>query len=118
MEGFGIDPAQIHASLQQLRNRRWAGHAAVTSLCETLSSALDAFAPGVPLLDLARALAKARTDGSPSDDDVRTAAALVRVALELRPNPLATWRRIGTLLPCFTPQECANYLQNAGYAST
>ena len=30
----------------------------------------------------------------------------------------ATWRRIGTLLPCFTPQECANYLRNAGYAST
>ena len=29
----------------------------------------------------------------------------------------ATWRRIGTLLPGFTPQECANYLTNAGYAS-
>ena len=29
----------------------------------------------------------------------------------------ATWRRIGTLLPGFTPQECANYLANAGYAS-
>ena len=29
----------------------------------------------------------------------------------------ATWQRIGTLLPCFTPQECANYLTNAGYAS-
>jgi transposase len=28
-----------------------------------------------------------------------------------------TWQRIGTLLPCFTPQECANYLTNAGYAS-
>ncbi|HEU4577730.1 MAG TPA: protein kinase [Polyangiaceae bacterium] len=42
---FGIDPAQIHASLQQLRNRRWAGHAAATSLSATLSSMLDAFAP-------------------------------------------------------------------------
>ncbi len=30
----------------------------------------------------------------------------------------ATWRRIGALLPCFTPQECANYLVNSGYAST
>jgi transposase len=30
----------------------------------------------------------------------------------------ATWRRIGALLACFTPQECANYLANAGYAST
>ncbi len=29
----------------------------------------------------------------------------------------ATWRRIGTLLDCFTPRECANYLVNAGYAS-
>ena len=30
----------------------------------------------------------------------------------------ATWRRIGDLLGRFTPQECANYLANAGYAST
>ena len=29
----------------------------------------------------------------------------------------ATWRRIGALLQCFTPAECANYLRNAGYAS-
>jgi transposase len=27
------------------------------------------------------------------------------------------WRRIGDLLQHFTPQECANYLRNAGYAS-
>jgi transposase len=30
----------------------------------------------------------------------------------------ATWRNIGDLLDRFTPQECANYLVNAGYAST
>lgn len=30
----------------------------------------------------------------------------------------ATWRRIGQLLDCFTPDECANYLRNSGYAST
>jgi transposase len=30
----------------------------------------------------------------------------------------ATWKRIGDLLTAFTPQECANYLTNAGYAST
>jgi transposase len=30
----------------------------------------------------------------------------------------ATWRNIGDLLDRFTPQECANYLANAGYAST
>jgi hypothetical protein len=29
----------------------------------------------------------------------------------------ATWRGIGDLLDRFTPQECANYLTNAGYAS-
>ena len=28
----------------------------------------------------------------------------------------ATWKQIGTLLDRFTPQECANYLVNAGYA--
>jgi len=27
----------------------------------------------------------------------------------------ATWQRIGTLLERFTPSECRNYLQNAGY---
>jgi transposase len=30
----------------------------------------------------------------------------------------ATWKRIGTLLTCYTPKECANYFANAGYAST
>ena len=29
----------------------------------------------------------------------------------------ATWRHIGSLLDSFTPQECANYLVNSGYAS-
>ena len=30
----------------------------------------------------------------------------------------ATWRRIGELLDHFTPAECANYIRNAGYASS
>ena len=30
----------------------------------------------------------------------------------------ATWRRIGKILNGFSAQECANYLRNAGYAST
>jgi transposase len=30
----------------------------------------------------------------------------------------ATWQRIGSLLDCFTPAECANYLKNSGYASS
>ncbi len=29
----------------------------------------------------------------------------------------ATWKRIGSLLDAFTPDECANYLLNSGYAS-
>jgi transposase len=29
----------------------------------------------------------------------------------------ATWRRIGSLLASFTPDECAAYLRNSGYAS-
>ena len=29
----------------------------------------------------------------------------------------ATWQQIGTLLSAFSPQECANYFRNAGYAS-
>lgn len=29
----------------------------------------------------------------------------------------ATWKRIGELIQCFSPQECANYLANSGYAS-
>ena len=29
----------------------------------------------------------------------------------------AVWRRIGSLLDQFTPQECENYIRNAGYGS-
>lgn len=29
----------------------------------------------------------------------------------------ATWQRIGQLLDAFSPQECANYFRNSGYAS-
>ena len=29
-----------------------------------------------------------------------------------------TWKRIGNLLDAFPPHECANYLRNAGYASS
>jgi transposase len=30
----------------------------------------------------------------------------------------AVWRRIGSLLDHFTPNECENYIRNAGYGST
>ncbi|MEG3147614.1 IS630 family transposase, partial [Sphingomonas sp. RT2P30] len=29
----------------------------------------------------------------------------------------ATWRRVGQLLDIVSPNECANYLRNSGYAS-
>lgn len=29
----------------------------------------------------------------------------------------ATWKRVGSLLDCFAPTECANYFRNARYAS-
>ncbi len=92
---FGIEPAQIHASLQFLRTKRWTADSAAAALRDGLSSALDAAGPALPFADLAEALARARTEGEPTADDLRTAAALVRVALELRPDPPATWRRIG-----------------------
>ena len=40
--------------------------------------------------------------------------ALLRQAAER--NVEDTWRRIGKLLDRFTPQECANYFRNSGYA--
>jgi transposase len=41
---------------------------------------------------------------------------LLRKAEERTPE--ATWRRIGKLINCFSPNECANYVANSGYAST
>ena len=40
---------------------------------------------------------------------------LLRKAAER--NIEATWRRIGALIACFSPAECANCFANAGYAS-
>jgi transposase len=42
--------------------------------------------------------------------------ALLRKAAERTVDSVC--ERIGTLLDAFTPDECANYLKNAGYAST
>lgn len=41
---------------------------------------------------------------------------LLRTAAER--TVAALWDRIGAVLDAFTPQECANYLKHAGYAST
>lgn len=94
---LGVDLMQIHSSLQFLRSKRWAGHATAKALVETVSALLDAHGPAVPLVDLANALATQRAGDAATDDDRRHAAALVRVALELRPDPPAQWRRIGSI---------------------
>lgn len=93
---LGIEAAQIHASLQFLRTRRWAGNEVVTSLVETLHGLLASRAPAAPLGVLARDLATLRAGEGATAKDERLAAALIRVALELRPNAPAEWRRIGT----------------------
>ncbi len=42
--------------------------------------------------------------------------ALLRKAAERSVE--AVWKRIGSILDHFPPDECANYLRNAGYAAT
>ncbi|HTR57118.1 MAG TPA: protein kinase [Casimicrobiaceae bacterium] len=92
---FGIDNPQMYSSLNSLRNKRWPTSPTTPLLTEALGELLDARGPAVPFLDLATVLAAARTESAATEEDVRTAGALVRVALELRPNPPVVWRRIG-----------------------
>jgi transposase len=42
--------------------------------------------------------------------------ALLRKAAERSVRGL--WHRIGSLIPTFSPQECANYFRHAGYSAT
>jgi transposase len=42
--------------------------------------------------------------------------ALLRKAAERTRDAL--WERIGQVIEAFSPQECANYLAHAGYASS
>ena len=45
-------------------------------------------------------------------------AKLKHLMRKAQPRSLeTTWRKVGELLDRFTPQECANYLANSGYAS-
>lgn len=54
-------------------------------------------------------------DLNPIEQAFAKLKALLRKAAERTLE--ATWQRIGRLLDTFTPEECANYLRNAGYAS-
>ncbi len=53
-------------------------------------------------------------DLNPIEQVFAKAKHLLRKAAERTAE--ATWRRIGSLLDAYTPEECANYLVNSGYA--
>ncbi len=53
-------------------------------------------------------------DLNPIEQVFAKAKHLLRKAAERTAH--ATWRRIGSLLDAFTPEECSNYLVNSGYA--
>jgi hypothetical protein len=89
---MGIEPALIHVSLQFLRDKKWADNPVAQTLVDTLRPLLAD--PAMAMEDLARALADTRCPEDVSDDDLVSARALVRVALELRPAPIAHWRRL------------------------
>lgn len=89
---MGIEPATIHASLQFLRNKRWKDSEVAQALLDSLRPLL--VEPAMPMMDLARAFAESRSTEPKADANLADAAALVRVALELRPQPLAAWRRL------------------------
>ena len=54
-------------------------------------------------------------DLNPIEQVVAKLKHLLRKAAERTKE--AVWRRIGSLLDQFTPQECQNYIRNAGYGS-
>ena len=55
------------------------------------------------------------TDLNPIEQVIAKLKHLLRKAAERSKE--AVWRKIGTLLDQFTPQECENYLRNSGYGS-
>jgi serine/threonine protein kinase len=89
---FGVDPALMHSSLQFLRVHKWSNNPTAQALVDTLRPLIAT--PAMALSELGRAFAQARSGADCTDDDIADACALVRVALELRPAPLASWRRL------------------------
>jgi transposase len=57
---------------------------------------------------------------SPDLNPIEMAFAKLKTLLRQAPERTrdGLWRRIGALLDCFTPQECANYLRAAGYTDS
>ena len=60
-------------------------------------------------------LPKYSPDLNPIEQVFAKLKALLRKAA--RRSTDAIWHQIGSLLGAFSPQECANYFRNAGYAS-
>ena len=89
---MGLEPGPIHSSLQFLRNKRWVGSEVAQALLDTLHPLLAE--PAMPMSELAQALAEARCPDGVTEAELSLAAALIRVALELRPEPLCAWRRL------------------------
>jgi hypothetical protein len=60
-----------------------------------------------------------RREQEPSTPSIEQAIAklkhLLRKAAERTIE--TSWRKVGSLLDHFTPQECENYIRNAGYGS-
>ena len=54
-------------------------------------------------------------DLNPIEQVIAKLKHLLRKAAERTKD--AVWRRIGSLLDQFTPQECENYIRNSGYGS-
>jgi transposase len=56
---------------------------------------------------------------SPDLNPIEQVFAKLKLLLRKAPerSTHATWRRIGDLLDAFPPDECANYLRGAAYAS-
>ena len=55
---------------------------------------------------------------SPDMNPIEMAFSKLKTLLRQAPERTrdGLWRRIGELLDCFTPNECANYFAAAGYA--
>lgn len=91
---LGISPAQINSSMQFMREQRWPKAKNMAALRDLVSEIVDHLGPVAPIGDVAVELARRRGNAEPDASHLQMASALVRVALELRPDPASAWQRI------------------------
>jgi len=95
-DALGVEASHVHSSLQFMRER-WAEAPEREALVSALLEIIGHLPPAVPLEAVARELASERNPaGQPDADSLRITGALVRLVLELRPDPPLVWRRIGS----------------------